>query len=134
MTDYTELIQALRGCKPPTDCTFCKMRQEKEGNTDQGEPIIVVSCAAKKAAEAIQKLGDWWKMYGAMVAALGLPIGKEIRTNADRIRAMTDEELAEFLWSIGNNPATGNVYLNGKLIFFDGDGNGWLDWLKQEAE
>ncbi len=56
------------------------------------------------------------------------------KTNADRIRAMTDEELAEFLWSIGSNPVTGNYYLNGKLLFFCGNGNGWLDWLKQEAK
>lgn len=55
------------------------------------------------------------------------------QTNADRVRAMSDEELAEFLWSIGQNPATGNTYLNGKFIFFCGDGNGWLGWLKQEA-
>ena len=55
------------------------------------------------------------------------------QTNADCIRSMTDKELANFLWSIGNNPSTGNYYLNGKLLFFCGDGNGWLDWLKQEA-
>lgn len=55
------------------------------------------------------------------------------KTNADRIRAMTDEELADFLWSIGSNPVTGNYYLNGKLLFFCGNGNGWLDWLKQEV-
>lgn len=55
-------------------------------------------------------------------------------TNADRIRAMSDEELAEFLWSIGSSPLNGNVYLNGKLIFFTGNGNGWLNWLKQEVE
>ena len=61
-------------------------------------------------------------------------ISTKHRTNADRIRAMSDEELADFLWSIGNNPATGNYYLNGKLLFSCGDGNGWLDWLKQEAE
>ena len=56
------------------------------------------------------------------------------KTNADKLRAMSDEELAEFIWSIGQNPATGNTYLNGKFIFFCGDGNGWLDWLRQEAE
>ena len=55
-------------------------------------------------------------------------------TNADRIRAMTDEELADFLWSIGQNPLTWNTYLNGKFIFFSGNGNGWLDWLKQEVD
>lgn len=53
-------------------------------------------------------------------------------TNADRIRAMTDEELAEFLWSIGQNPGGWN-YINGKPIFHSGKGNGWLDWLKQEV-
>ena len=58
--------------------------------------------------------------------------GKPI-TNYDRIVSQKPEELADFLWSIGNNPATGNYYLNGKLLFFGGDGNGWLDWLKQEA-
>ena len=41
-------------------------------------------------------------------------------TNADRIRAMTDEELCSFL-------------------YWDADGSGkakqeWLDWLKQEAD
>lgn len=54
-------------------------------------------------------------------------------TNYDRIISKTPEELADFLWSIGNNPATGNYYLNGKLLFSCADGNGWLDWLKQEA-
>lgn len=58
----------------------------------------------------------------------------EVASNADRIRAMSDEELADFLWSIGNNPLTGNVYLAGKLLFFTGNGNDWLNWLKQEAD
>lgn len=54
-------------------------------------------------------------------------------TNYDRIISKSPEELADFLWSIGNNPATGNYYLNGKLLFSCADGNGWLDWLRQEA-
>lgn len=54
-------------------------------------------------------------------------------TNYDQFIRKSPEEMAEFLWSIGNNPATGNVYLNGKLIFSCGNGNGWLDWLQQEA-
>lgn len=37
-------------------------------------------------------------------------------TNADRIRAMTDEELAEWIISITED-----------------DTEGWLDWLKQEV-
>ena len=48
-------------------------------------------------------------------------IGKP-RTNADRIRSMTDEELAEFLHS---QFVFSNSYLPSKW---------WLDWLKEEAE
>ena len=50
-------------------------------------------------------------------------------TNADRIRSMTDEELAEML-----NHAQGDGYLVGigqrKMSAY---GN-WLEWLKQEAK
>jgi len=65
---------------------------------------------------------------------LDYPKERKKQTNGDRIRAMSNEELAEFLWSIGQSPFSGNVYLNGKLIFFSGDGNGWLDWLKEEND
>lgn len=41
------------------------------------------------------------------------------QTNADRIRAMTDEELADFL------DKTDPVYWNRQT---------WLDWLRQEGE
>lgn len=41
-----------------------------------------------------------------------------IKTNADKIRAMTDEELAEWLEDRTMLPINGL----------------WLDWLKQEAE
>lgn len=40
------------------------------------------------------------------------------QTNADRIRSMTDEELADFL------DKTDPVYWNRQT---------WLDWLKEEA-
>ena len=49
-------------------------------------------------------------------------------TNADRIRSMTDEELAEFLC---HNSKCGNC--NASEFCHDGH-TGWLDWLKQEAE
>ena len=43
------------------------------------------------------------------------------RSNADKIRAMTDEELADFL----------NEKMFGKVVW---GWKNWLDWLKQEAE
>ena len=53
-------------------------------------------------------------------------------TNADRIRAMTDEELDGFL-----NEVQGDAYLVGfhanAESRFTPYGKRWLDWLKQEA-
>lgn len=43
-------------------------------------------------------------------------------TNADKIRAMTDEELVDFILKVGGNIRAG--------LTPDG---GWLNWLKQEA-
>ena len=45
-------------------------------------------------------------------------------TNADRIRAMSDEELADFLYE------TETQYIPIDLSVE----NNWLDWLKQEAK
>lgn len=45
------------------------------------------------------------------------------RSNADRIRAMTDEELAHLLHSAEEHLFTGNLWNYEK----------WTEWLKQEA-
>lgn len=48
---------------------------------------------------------------------------KEKQTNADRIRAMSDEELADWVWGA---ETAGRAYgPRGKKA--------WLDWLKQEV-
>ena len=49
-------------------------------------------------------------------------------TNADKVRAMSDEELAKFLC------ATVNCGTCRAQEFCRTGHNGWLDWLKQEAE
>ena len=55
------------------------------------------------------------------------------RTNADRIRAMTDEELDDFL-----NTVQGDAYLVGfqqrAESRFTPYGKKWLDWLREEGE
>lgn len=53
------------------------------------------------------------------------------KTNADRIRAMTDEALASFLCTI-SNCCVGNC-LGEKHCSFD-NGNGYLEWLKKEVK
>ena len=52
-------------------------------------------------------------------------------TNADRIRAMTDEELAEWIGKIQFDTA---YYCAGEDEQKYPYPDGWLDWLKKEAE
>ena len=47
-----------------------------------------------------------------------------IQTNADRIRAMSDEELADLLCETETQYASIDLNIE----------NTWLDWLKQEVE
>lgn len=54
-----------------------------------------------------------------------LPSHKKVVTNADRIRAMSDEELAEYLDGICHDLWKLHVADPKKM---------WLDWLKQEEE
>lgn len=56
-----------------------------------------------------------------------------IKTNADKIRAMSDEELSKHLWNIRN--AERCVISDQKrCIMFDDCIACWHDWLKQEAK
>jgi len=56
------------------------------------------------------------------------------QTNADRIRAMTDEELAEWFIKIQDDVA--DYYDGGHAVApeLPTMKNSWLEWLKQEAE
>lgn len=55
------------------------------------------------------------------------------QTNADRIRAMSDEELAEFIWDrsffYGRPPKRNCMQCNQ-----DSCRDCWLDWLKREVD
>lgn len=54
-------------------------------------------------------------------------------TRADRVRGMTDEDLAEFLEKVGGcGPSFDKEYCNNVNGCPEGI-NCWLDWLKQEA-
>ena len=54
----------------------------------------------------------------------GTGIVKVPMTNSDRVRAMSDEKLAD--WAINKAPSIGKRYTDSRL--------GLLDWLKQPAE
>ena len=60
------------------------------------------------------------------------------KTNADRIRAMTDEELMEFLehdyWSIDYCKKDAPIDQETKECLLPSCKQCWLEWLKQEAD
>lgn len=121
---YDELIKRLKNCA--TQAAPCK-------TCDLVEDGSCSDTLMKQAADAIEELSAAEKKYLANISALEaenqhlkrerdwIPVGGEKRTNGDAIRAMTDEELAE--WISCN--CTGDGYGNSEAE--------WLDWLKQEV-
>lgn len=83
-----------------------------------------MSCNAKNCPAQIIKITD--DLYEQWDCEWRKP-----KTNGDRIRAMTDEELAMWINDVTTNAlsvlALGSNKQT-KTIFY------WLDWLKQEAE
>lgn len=93
-------------------------------------------------------------LFGDCVTSFEAQKKESVRTNADRIRAMSDEELAAFMFSMVDCVSCQNKLMNnGKLVFgadrktctdkdyyamCDGDGRKCesvcLEWLKQPAE
>jgi len=57
----------------------------------------------------------------------------KLMTNGDRIRSMSDEELAELMCHNVSN-GTVNCAFCAAAEFCRMGHNGWLDWLKQEAD
>ena len=58
------------------------------------------------------------------VCEMETEVANRKKTNADRIRAMTDEELARFM---------SKVETNGRVFGLKGIAS-WLKWLRQEAD
>ena len=59
-------------------------------------------------------------LYGDCMTAFLQERRRRVRTNADRIRSMTDEEMAEMFSGLEDN--------------ISDCVSAWLDWLKQPAE
>lgn len=90
-------------------------------------------CAPKEAIDCYDKL-DWWD-GDLFDAEIGEELTKRFakRTHADRIRSMTDEELAEFMCHAVSPSGVINCSSCEAAEFCRMGHNGWLDWLKQEA-
>lgn len=107
-------------------------RRAEQNNTPLALDEIISRCTPK-AAELLKN-----GLFGAVkVCAVEKTTPK---TNADRIRSMSDEELAEYIFDLGNGPE----YCDGHCAYQD-DCNaegfnyntcikGVTDWLKQPAK
>ena len=86
----------------------------------------VCTLSAKKAANCIT---NDYKHY--VKSSLDIP--QKPITNADRIRDMTDEELATYF-----DKMQGVAYVNGfgnePISLYPNNYGAWLDWLRQEVE
>ena len=72
--------------------------------------------------EALPDCGRAWTKQCIACKGTGFILYQE--TNADRVRRMSDEELAD--WAINKAPSIGKNYTDSRL--------GLLDWLQQPAE
>lgn len=106
---YEELVEALRLCGK------YGLAQDALAN-------------AERAADVIEELQ---RQIDAEEAGVLFP---SIVTNADRIRAMTDKELAELFAPTDNGLKPCPKGAKYPKSCEHGCGNCWLDWLTQEAE
>ena len=58
----------------------------------------------------------------------GVPVKYRKKTHYDEVRAMSVEEMADWLGSIIQEWFCGTAEVNGEVI------DSWLEWLKQEVE
>lgn len=94
----------------------------------------------KEAIEILKNMGKIgpYEQYEAIcmaISALDKQEQKKPLTNADRIRSMTDEELADWLKYDRISvcpPDTGHIHCN--ISDICADRKCWLDWLKQEVK
>ena len=62
---------------------------------------------------------------------LDYPKPRKVQTNADRIRAMSDEELADMLWKTGRNY---RAICADPVVDYNEQHEHLVDWLQQPAE
>lgn len=67
------------------------------------------------------------------ILAEALAREKNVPTNADRIRSMSDEELATWIDRIQAD-AYERGMMETPIVDYPNIYSGWLDWLKEEAE
>ena len=108
----------VKGMEMPTSCYDCPV--ECEGDIcGTCETLNGVPFGYSPKPENVRPITKEVRLvHGVVDMATGTLVYKTAKTNADRIRNMTDEELADWLIMNGD----GSDYAT------------WLEWLKQETD
>lgn len=93
------------------------------------------NCAKRRYIEKECPWGGTYHHHGEYGEKIGICNAYKKETNADRIRAMSDEELAEFICNIRSAKANEHPCSDCVANNFCRMGhNGMIDWLQQPAE
>lgn len=89
-----------------------------------------------ECTKCIYNINNECKIGGWTIPKVGCPDGKaKPMTNADRIRSMTDEELADAFAMISDCISCNCGNAEDDCSIVDGTcQRQWLEWLKQESE
>ena len=128
------------GCYAEGLCRTCYMRKWRNGTPEykdrHGSRPHMWSEKTEKILELYKggmRQTEIAREVGVTRQAVSIAIKKHWKpNNADRIRSMTDEELAEFMCHNVSN-GTVNCAFCGAAEFCRMGHIGWLDWLKEEA-
>lgn len=97
-------------------CKNCKADNKSESICDAGIACYVLRCGEYGCALNGKTVDKLLRM-------------KKAATNADRIRAMTDEELAEWIYKVQDEDALRKGNFLPPL-----SRSWWLDWLRKEGK
>lgn len=92
----------------------------------------------KSSCVDCDKKGDYCDkcMVTTQISALELLVSKKIITNADKIRSMTDEELAFLVFNINDVCGKASMHQHKRILsdlIEDYDLNNIKEWLQQEV-
>ena len=119
-------------------CHNCYVRYKRNGTP---KPLGTRRAGHPKADIKIKAWKEHGKSYTKAAEVLGCSrqaiydaVNRHYKgTNADRIRKMTDEELAEFMCHNVSNGTVNCAFCSAEEFCRMGH-NGWFEWLQKECE
>lgn len=111
------------------ECDFSLIREGKKTFSELDKIVNDSRYSLTEDMELMQELSTMLRYGQAEIHLIEKP-----KTNADRIRNMTDEELAEFFKEIGSCLASGDFIDCSSFITCNGCDQRTLQWLQTEVK